>query len=181
MNPLRVIFLDIDGVLNSSKSNAKTGDSRILGTHHVGVLNYIVEKTGAVLVISSVHRKMKSIVGFQRYLDEQGVHADVLDLTPVIVHQTKKPDAPEREEGEWSFGDYDFKDAKRGEEIQKWLDDFRAVYPKRKVQFVILDDDRDMLHLMDHLVLTRDKEDNITGLLMKHVEPAVKLLKGITW
>lgn len=57
----------------------------------------------------------------------------------------------------------------RGHEIQRWLSEHPEV-----TSFAILDDDTDMAHLYDRLVLT-DCED---GLQAEHVERLVVLLTG---
>ena len=169
---LRAIFLDIDGVLNSEESCREHKTSRVFGKPHVEALNTIVKRTGAVLVVSSVWRLGKSVARLQCILNEQGVKGTVLDHTCRILHWKDNPRAPDGRSLET---------APRGEEIQKWLDDRAALHPEEKVRFVILDDDRDMIHLIDRLVWTGAEKGPQPGLRPRHIEPAVKLLKGVTW
>jgi|SaaInlLV_10m_DNA_2_1039722.scaffolds.fasta_scaffold00341_28 hypothetical protein len=180
-NTLRVIFLDIDGVLNSDTTHTERHhDPREFAPIHVDTLNRIIELTGAVLVVSSVWRLSRSVARLQCILNKQGVKGTVLDRTSRIMHSFKRDDAPERPKGHYVLADYRYEQAKRGEEIQEWLDDWKALHPGEKMVFVILDDDRDMLHLMDRLVWT-GAMDCTPGLLPEHVEPVVKILKGVTW
>lgn len=50
---MKVIFLDIDGVLNSSKTVDRNFDYPELDPRNLAVLQKIVNKTGAVLVLIS--------------------------------------------------------------------------------------------------------------------------------
>ena len=163
---LVVVFLDIDGVLNSERSAIEhEGHPEKFGSYHMEALNRLVELSGAVVVVSSTWRWGRSAARLQCILDEQGFKGKVLDRTGHF--QVRNEDGAHV----W---------AKRGEEIQEWLTDRAASNPDEKLDFVILDDDRDMLHLMDHLVWTGAENGGPQpGLLLEHVEPAMALLKDI--
>ena len=148
---MKIIFLDIDGVLNSQYSMAKNFDQGKRPIHttfpyidHVSCLNEITDKTGAKIVISSTWRKLHNLRSLQDILYLCHVKADVISLTPVIHNK------------------------KRGDEIQKWLDDTEETIES----FVILDDDSDMVHLMHRLV----NVDNSIGLTLGDVVKAVTML-----
>jgi hypothetical protein len=135
---MKVIFLDFDGVLNSwawLEECAKKYPNRVFGaitfdplTHidegAVAVLEDVVKKSGAVVVISSTWRKIHHVDDIRSFLKTKGFTGSVIDITPTLY-------------------------SKRGLEIQKWLDQNPQV-----TDFVIIDDDSDMEHLMHKLVQT---------------------------
>ena len=147
---MRVIFLDIDGVLNSSKfldgvGNVSLG-SAYFDRKAVKVLNKIVDLTGAVIVISSSWRRIFSLSTLKRFLKESGFKGKVIGKTPAKSHDI------------------------RGLEIKEWLD-----RPENEsiVSFAILDDDSNGIeNLRDHFVQT----DWETGLQSEHAELAVRML-----
>jgi hypothetical protein len=116
--PARIVFLDIDGVLNSEQSRDESGSLIEFSKKAVANLNEILSSTSALIVISSSWRIDWTLEEISRHLVRQGV------ASPKIVGKT-----PE------------LADQPRGHEIQAWLDD--APFPVQS--FVILDD-RDDLH-----------------------------------
>jgi hypothetical protein len=118
----RVIFLDIDGVVAPTPSRLHYGQ---LEPHCVQVLNEIVARSGAEVVVSSSLRFGMSVPQLQQLLDEAGFVGQVVDKTPT-----------------------DMRGAARGDEIAAWL----AAHAVDS--FVILDDHRDMGTLLGHLVQT---------------------------
>lgn len=170
----RIVFLDVDGVLNSASSGP---NPHVFGQDNVAALNRIIERTGALIVVSSVWRLGKSSVRLQCILNEQGVKGTVIDRTSRLFERIKRPDAPERPDGLYVLLDWDTKSAQRGDEIQEWLSDYKALHPGEKVVFVILDDDSDMSHLRDRLVQTDEK----TGLTNEDADKAILMLKEVTW
>lgn len=50
---MKVIFLDVDGVLNSAQDGYSI---RLKTDSHLKLLQYIVKKTGAKIVLSSYYR-----------------------------------------------------------------------------------------------------------------------------
>lgn len=149
---MRVIFLDFDGVLTSRESmirNNNAQDFEKFDDKCVGILNEIIARTGAVIVVTSGRRIGKMRVQLREMLHEAGVVGIVIDKTEVL-----------------RFGG-----EKRGLEIQDWLDRFRS--SRDSIEgIVILDDDTDMEHLRDYLVLTNTWE----GLQQEHIDKAVKIL-----
>jgi hypothetical protein len=155
---MRVIFLDIDGVLNSVEYARRTEFTDWPAGHidpdAVARLNQLVERTSAKIVISSSWRKLLDPEEMHRVLSEAGLVADVIGETPdffKLEFWERPVDGP----------------FERGHEIQAWLDEHPEVET-----FVIFDDDSDMAHLLDRFIQT----DHQFGLQLEHVERAVELL-----
>jgi hypothetical protein len=75
-----VIFLDIDGVLAPIRQWDRYGD---LDSACIRVLNEIVVRGGADVVVSSTWRYGKTVAELQEILDAQGFIGRVLDKTPI--------------------------------------------------------------------------------------------------
>lgn len=119
----RVVFLDIDGVLAPIRRWDRYGD---LDPACVAVLNEIVARGGADVVVSSTWRHGKTVAELQSMLEAEGFTGRVLDKTPA--------GAP---------------GADRGEEIRAWLADHAVG------GYVIIDDHADMGDLRPRLVQTQ--------------------------
>lgn len=137
---MKVIFLDIDGVLNSHetckyyhelyKENGFGGFFREddeptikntkLGQCLVDNLKTIIEATDSVIVVSSTWRKHYDTQVFEKMFALYGLQAKVIDKTP--NYSTR------------------FKRAERGFEIKEWLCEHENI-----TSYVIIDDDNDML------------------------------------
>lgn len=120
-----VLFLDIDGVLNSDRYRyghelAVPADDMI-DPSAVETLNHMTCRWDLKIVVSSSWRVLPDLEGILR---AKGVRAEIIGKTPV-------------------------RPAPRGEEIGQWLADHPEV-----AAYVILDDDGDMGDLRDHLVQT---------------------------
>lgn len=128
---IKVIFLDVDGVLNSvfSRDNDEIAENWMeneVSNWHLIRLKRIVEETGAKLVLSSSWRLGHPIIAgtkvckdalVQVLIDKLDVFGlEIMDCTPVL-------------DGKW-----------RGTEIAEWLKVHSEVE-----KFVILDDDTDFL------------------------------------
>lgn len=162
---MKVLFLDIDGVLNSQPflieaqrirkdwehSSSTERSISMINPDAVELLNEIVQRTDCAVVVSSSWRIGNNRHELQHYLELRGFRFSVLGCTPIISTP----------------------DSKRGHEIQRWLDEWEAKNPGDIIEsFTILDDDSDMAHLMDRLVQTKFT----VGLTNAHVEHAVSLL-----
>lgn len=154
---MKIIFLDIDGVLNSARHAA--GRNGAAATDHykthgfdgsfeldpiaVNRLDKLLDDTDAFLVLSSTWRLGGSGFGGIEYtvraLERNGFrHADRFVGATPRLHRT--PEGEERV---------------RGHEIQAWLDEFTGTAGgDPTVAFAILDDDSDMAHLLPKLVQT---------------------------
>ncbi|HEX6209736.1 MAG TPA: HAD domain-containing protein [Methylomirabilota bacterium] len=119
----RVVFLDFDGVLAPIRRWDRYGD---LDPACIQVLNEIVARAGAEVVVSSTWRYGKTIAELQQMLEAQGFTGRVLDKTP------SGPTG-----------------AERGDEIAAWLASHAVD------GYVIIDDHADMGALRPRLVQTQ--------------------------
>lgn len=153
---MKIVFLDFDGPiipLQSHKEKMGSGKAAQAWPPCVAALNRITETTGAKIVVSSTWRA-DGITRTRERLKEWGVTAPCIGLTPYM-------DERDTETGLWVSHP-------RGHEIQKFLDDCATVK-----SFVIIDDDRDMEHLLPRLVHTPFD----IGLTEAHADRAIAMLK----
>lgn len=125
---MKIIFLDIDGVLNCQSMHTDKDDT-IIGTMKGKIskrcldsLNSLVEETGAKIVLSSTWRSDNDC---EQYLYDIGLKAEIIGKTPHL--------------GKYSL---------RGNEIRAWMIDNYDIIGKYEHEFhsyIILDDDSDML------------------------------------
>ena len=145
---MRIIFLDIDGVLNCEifyKERLKPlsiiehPDNQIC-KERISWLNELCESIGAKIVLSSTWRH-SGLKYCKEVLQRNGAAFDIIDITPDLR------------------GD----DMVRGNEIYKWIKDNEQLVGKYYdyKDYVIIDDDSDMLLWQkDHFFQT----DNYSGL-----------------
>lgn len=142
----KVIFLDIDGVMNSVTT--PFGDRRRLSTFldpsNVAVLNQIVRATGAVVVVTSTWRLTMSIEQLRGHFEDAGCVAEIVDVTP------------------------DLDAYRRDREVRAWLAAQRE--PPRR--WVILDDDPELDASPDTLV----RIDQLVGLSARELPRVLELL-----
>lgn len=158
---MKVLFLDIDGVLNSVKfykqSGKKGGLLKDIDGAALGRLLRVVLSTDCKIVISSSWRI-------------QHTHNDIREMLlnagwpgtkgPPIIGSTPVHN--------WGRTDAHPGPPLRGEEIKAWLDVAKDV-----THYAIVDDDSDMLpEQMDHFVQTSWED----GLLDEHVEKLKAIL-----
>jgi hypothetical protein len=157
---MKIIFLDIDGVLVNRASfrlpriQCEKYTATYCAAHPVCVenLNHIVTETGAKMVISSVWR-MYGISTMRELFKHWGVAATIIGKTPDLVHA----------ENGIHIG------VERGHEIQAWMDS----YTRNPIEsFVIIDDDSDMNGLRHRLIRTEFED----GLTEANAERAIKML-----
>lgn len=177
---MKLIFLDIDGVLNSERScdyyvEKKSNQWLRIAPWkpHVKQLNRIIKETGAKVVISSTWRD-KAYLGM--ILAMAGFEGDIVGKTPIIKGG--------RGAQIQAFMDYatidpaSCKNPKKIIKIKQELLEFLYYDPLKHIlkieDFVILDDDSDMAHLMSKLVLV----DNMVGLTLKDARKAIRILNG---
>ena len=156
---MKVIFLDVDGVLNSGhladtigwgghfdESEKATHENVKWGQQMVDNLRKIVETTGSQIVISSTWRLHFSIPKFKEMFSIYGwSDAPIIDKTPVMI-------------------------SKRGFEINKWLVNHPEVN-----KYVILDDSTDFLPDQIPVFINTDLE---VGLSKEDAEKAIKILSN---
>lgn len=80
----RIVFLDVDGVLNSIESCKRFGTYRRLDPACVAHLQRIIDQAGAAIVVSSTWRVLHGLDGMRTVLAEAGLRADVIDVTPFM-------------------------------------------------------------------------------------------------
>ncbi len=183
---MKVIFLDIDGVLNSQdwyiyRRDAVEMDSinaqypfYEFDPRAVERLNRIIKETTAKIVVSSSWRSGETTESLQKLLDSVGVKGEVIGLTPHL----------------WCNKPYEDRDGyriPRGCEIDWWLDnhgDFQRINWSEEKQiehinkavvknYIILDDDSDMLYgQREHFIKTQHP----TGLTDDLADLAISIL-----
>lgn len=168
---MKIIALDFDGVLNSHQSavfwhhkrDQSKWETEMYESWTGTLKEYIAQEFCPIamsnvetlirkvpdvkIVVSSTWRIGETVESLKKILHPSKLMADaVIDVTPRLGHGVA-----------------------RGLEIQKWLDGHPEV-----TDFVIIDDDSDMLHLTPNLVLT----DSQHGFQYKDMLAAVRLLTG---
>lgn len=183
---MKVIFLDIDGVLNSQDWYVYRRDNipmdSVQGQYPfyefdpraVERLNRIIAETGAKIVVSSSWRSGESVESLQKLLDSVGVKGEVVGLTPHLWCKRPYPDS-------------DGYRVPRGCEIDWWLDnhgEFQRINWSKEEQikylqlskvknYIILDDDSDMLYgQREHFIRT----GHDTGLTDELADLAINIL-----
>lgn len=163
---MKVLFLDIDGVLNSfsyfsaeklSRAAFRHAPSKI-DARAVARLNFVVEQCEAIVVLSSDWRKSPpnpGLLGTEAALRERGATFSLTFATPILKESERLARLAESSAGTYT---------PRWLEIQCWLDEHQEVS-----RFAIVDDEPDMAHLNDRLVVTEPEfgltDDNCGRLL----------------
>ena len=164
---MKIIFLDIDGVLNVIGQGVDEYGQKF-HKHLEDNLRYIIEKTGAKIVISSNWRT-SGLKIMKEMWQHRNLPGEVIDVTPTEFDVVNR--------GTCEF--YDLVD--RGFEIQQWIDDHREEIES----YCIIDDNDDMLpSQMDNFVMTSnntDHEDCVDigyGLTRKCAERVIEILNN---
>ena len=149
---MRVIFLDVDGVLNNNRTRTRTSDGwMFVDGYLVARLARLVHETNATVVLSSTWREDWN----QEDESQNGVCfnelRDVLSEHDIEIFDRTGANR-----------------ANRGQEIAEWLSNHEEVE-----SFVILDDMYDMGELIDHLIQT----DGGVGLTDEDVNDAINVLR----
>lgn len=150
---MKVIFLDIDGVLNYTGSPTKLPNGYSFAEDDkIQLLKMIIDATGAKVVLSSdwrygwideKHEWRDDYIALRDKLLEYGI--ELMDKTPRL------------------YGGH------RGTEILQWINDWKGEYI---TNFIILDDRTDMQPFSCVLIQTSPD----TGLTTKDVSTAIQLL-----
>lgn len=148
--PTKVLFLDIDGVLNSQRTLMATGSYPFCFDEHnkarfdwiaVGLIRKLCEKEDASIVLSSSWRHGKGSV----HQCANGLDLPIFDKTPSLP-------------------------GVRGEEIQDWLNRHPEV-----THYAIVDDNSDMLESQaEHFVQTSHQD----GLSFSDFVALGRILRG---
>jgi hypothetical protein len=174
---MKILFLDIDGVLNSQRSFYALGHkkARLRDAYNdsyyaritkatideiaVGLINRVIKETRAKVVVSSTHRKhfrdsdnpgQHKLFELNNYLMNLGLRCDVIGATP------------------------DSDSGHRGTEIKQWLDSHKMKFTEQVDKYAIIDDDSDFLdHQLPFFIHT--SMDN--GMTLKNYKALITLLK----
>jgi len=145
----RIVFLDIDGVLNTGMSRS---NDVLLNPDNASVLNSLVSKINASVVISSTWRTQLELdcISFAIRCAGAGPYTDIWDITPKKLKS------------------YD-KGSSRGHYIDEWLNEHD--YDK----YIIIDDlhHSDFLDSQQKFLITTDDNE---GLLEKHIDIAFDIM-----
>jgi hypothetical protein len=182
---MKIIFLDIDGVLNCENAYRSGECNYTEWVNHLGdkdhhqsfcswskdLLNKLIDETNAKIVISSTWRS-SGIEFMKSVWQHEGMHGEIIGLTPNFR------------------GEVDGYTIPRGCEIDKWLDDsgFRHINWDKDTQqeyinktsienYVIIDDDGDMLYgQRNHFVHVLPSPRNKDGFNQHYYEIAKAML-----
>jgi hypothetical protein len=146
---MRVIFLDIDGVLNNRPSLI---DGVEILPEKVLLIERICQETGAKVILSSAWRVLHPFEELQFVLACAGLsRRHLIGCTPRR------------------------RDDLRGLEIKEWIDEQNGISEDKVENFVIIDDDTDFLEeQMPHFI----KTDIADGLTEDQAEKAIKMLNS---
>jgi hypothetical protein len=158
---MKIIFLDVDGVLNHQafyeSGKWQKGKMRDIDPKSMELLNMLIEETGAKIVLSSAWRIGRTIEELQQEFNELGLKGNIIGKTP------------------GSDKNYFV----RGNEIYAWLlnqgrKEFNLDYGFKN--YVIIDDSTDMLlQQKDNFVWV----DNFVGLTLHSINKAKKILNTV--
>lgn len=146
---MKVIFLDIDGVLNSVELMVAKPDGGLrldrIDPVRLGLLKFVCDQTDAKIVITSTWRRGRDASWFVGFFSSFGwLDPPVLDITPVLS-------------------------TIRGEEVTRWLENTQHNIQ----QYVIVDDDTDFYgDQHERLVLV----DGVSGLTLNDAIAMIDIL-----
>lgn len=179
---MKIIFLDIDGVLNhelwfKSKKHSMLNkevtkldregkreeakelyDLSMFDPEKIELLNSLIDDTGAKIVVSSSWRKNRSLEELEYLLNERlNIRGEVIGKTPVLHYQPLPNE------------DYDYS-VPRGCEIKAWLEINKGILGQKmsKVKHVILDDDSDFLYWQRYNYVRVDRYCGLTSTNVHH-------------
>ena len=167
MELIKLMFLDIDGVLNSETFYKNKSEQELfkeegyplceIDPSAIEKINKIIRQTKAKVVISSSWRLGRSIQNLQDIFNKKGFIGTIDDITPHLRYIGNDNTVP------------------RGCEIETYLNDNFEYDIKTNIKYVIIDDDIDMLfYQKDHFLHTTEY-DGITDII---VAKAINLLNN---
>ena len=176
---MKVIFLDIDGVLNNLEEVLHPVDSDIDYSlpqpKHLDVLKHIIDQTGAEIVLSSGWRL--SLDGIQHVIDAlyplgltlRGVTPENVELSTLRMHGFDiQPCLYDKCRHE---GNIETIVQDRGAQIAVWL----MAHPEY-TEFLILDDE--VKDIKQYFPNNYIETDISKGLLPEHITSAIQILSG---
>lgn len=158
---MKIIFLDIDGVLNHQlwsstdefkkrcKRKNKNDVSCWFCPQSVDYLNTIIKETDAKIVVSSSWRLGRTIEELKKLLADNNIIGEVIGKTPHLLFK--------------NLANYHYS-VPRGCEIKAWLETHKSILEEKisKAKYVILDDDSDMLYWQRNNYIQIDSYCGIT-------------------
>lgn len=155
---MKVIFLDVDGVLNDRHTLEREPTTGYIGVDETKcqLLSEIVQKTGCRIVLSSTWRKHPKMLPYLYQKLGPVVHGSIVGQTPVLDELTAASTL--------------YRGHTRGDEIAAWLKGTDSAY-----HFLILDDDPCMGELREHCLQT----DTHIGLTPQLAEQAIERLNRL--
>jgi len=155
---MKIIFLDIDGVLNVMMPERDKFGS-LFHPHFVENLRRLINETGAKIVISSTWR-FDGLDAMIEMWQERNLPGEVIGITPDCQYIVNE------------IGKYEFYDqVQRGDEVKAWLEHAKS----QNIiidNYIIIDDDNDFLpEQMNNFVRTANN---------KHHEDCIDIGYGLT-
>lgn len=154
----KIIFLDVDGVLNSEEDFLSLSRGELpempceVFDRPLKLLKQIIDKTGAEVVISSSWRITLfrgTTVLYNKLINKLGeFNIKPIGVTPILSDDNKQ----------------------RGDEIRTWLENNCDI-----THFIILDDDSDMCEFTETNLVQTTYE---YGLREEHVKKAIEILSN---
>lgn len=165
---MRIIFLDIDGVLNHEafyreRTKKRVQDIKAYELQNIdpvciGHLNQLCQDAGAKVVISSSWRSKGDATYFQQLFSKLGFTGEVVGKTPHSQHRF------------------------RGLEILDWMkanEDLLGQHYSDYEDYVILDDDSDMLYWQRNNFLLVDRHVGITPMTVFRAKRILRIPRKI--
>lgn len=143
---MKVIFLDVDGVLNSDEFFENNTDDSYIDIKAVKLVKKAIEETGAKVVVSSSFRYNKAFQEIQEILLRNGI---LFEKTPFINNE-------------------------RGKEIKQWLSEESEIDDYVILDDEIFDDFDE--ELVSHLIKMDDNNTHGfgKGIQLKNIEKIIK-------
>lgn len=181
---MKIIFLDIDGVLNSNRT-AVIADQSVSYTDSVAhtrafidpiavkLVEALAERTDAHIVVSSTHRLPFLLAKKAVTVDgEKGTMSFFCDLIGIREYMSAAVGLSDVSRVIGCTSSIHLMDSCRGDEIKQWLD---TEWVGEVTHYVIIDDDSDMLEdQMEHFV----KVPHEDGLSFKNIERCFQILEA---
>ena len=176
---MKVIFLDVDGVLNNNGTDRSRYNPTMVDGYrehhyvgidpvHVAFLNDIIEKSGAKVVLSSTWRISFGKENTLHTMRLSGYKHDIIDVTP-DGSTDREVFTPKHM---WD-------DVPRGNEIAAWMERYAKAHPEDPITHWVVLDDNDLKHVQTNEKLVKTEwypQNTEGGLREQHVSDVLKHL-----
>jgi len=151
---MKVLFLDIDGVLNSREYMKKIGRGDVIDPRCVLYLNEVINTTNCNIVVSSAWRNIHTWPELLAILEDNGVNVKTfIGKTPDRFHQFKT----------------------RGDEIIEWIEDY-SIRNDVDLTYAVVDDELTGLEKVIHRTVKTSFTDPNGGLNKEKAQELIKML-----